>query len=64
MMLGLWAGRWLKTARSQIEKLKGLVVGGVALTLAGLILQWLHICPIVKRIWTSSYTLYSGGLVS
>ena len=29
----------------------------------GLILQWLHICPIVKRIWTSSYTLYSGGLV-
>ena len=26
-------------------------------------LQWLHISPIVKRIWTSSYTLYSGGLV-
>ena len=42
---------------------KGLVVAGVALTLAGLVLQWLHICPIVKRIWTSSYTLYSGGLV-
>ena len=27
-------------------------------------LQWLHISPIVKRIWTSSYTLYSGGLVA
>ena len=27
------------------------------------VLQWLHINPIVKRIWTSSYTLYSGGLV-
>ena len=26
-------------------------------------LQWLGLCPIVKRIWTSSYTLYSGGLV-
>jgi heparan-alpha-glucosaminide N-acetyltransferase len=63
MMLGLWAGRWLMTSRSTGEKLKGLVVGGIALTLAGLILQWLHICPIVKRIWTSSYTLYSGGLV-
>lgn len=63
MMLGLWAGAWLKTARSTSEKLKGLVAAGVALTLAGLILQWLHICPIVKRIWTSSYTLYSGGLV-
>ena len=35
----------------------------MALTLAGLVLQWLHICPIVKRIWTSSYTLYSGGLI-
>jgi predicted acyltransferase len=63
MMLGLWCGAWLKSSRSTSEKLKGLIVGGVALTLAGLVLQWLHICPIVKRIWTSSYTLYSGGLV-
>ena len=63
MMLGLWSGEWLKTPRSTVEKLKGLIVAGVALTLAGLVLQWLHICPIVKRIWTSSYTLYSGGLV-
>ena len=63
MMLGMWAGMWLKTSRGTVEKLKGLVVAGVALTLAGLILQWLHINPIIKRIWTSSYTLYSGGLV-
>jgi heparan-alpha-glucosaminide N-acetyltransferase len=63
MQLGLWAGRWLQTPRSTIEKLKGLVAGGMALTLAGLLFQWLHICPIVKRIWTSSYTLYSGGLI-
>ena len=63
MMLGLWAGRWLQSARTTLEKLKGLIIGGVALTLAGLIFQWLHINPIVKRIWTSSYTLYSGGLI-
>ena len=63
MILGVWAGRWLQTSRATIEKLKGLIAGGVALTLAGLILQWLHINPIVKRIWTSSYTLYSGGLI-
>ena len=63
MMLGLWAGRWLQTNRSTEEKLKGLVAAGVALTLGGLVFQWLHIVPIVKRIWTSSYTLYSGGLV-
>jgi predicted acyltransferase len=63
MMLGMWSGQWLKSPRSTTEKLTGLVVAGAALTLAGLLLQWLHICPIVKRIWTSSYTLYSGGLV-
>jgi predicted acyltransferase len=63
MMLGLWAGRWLMTSRSTTEKLKGLVIAGVGLTVAGLVFQWLHVNPIVKRIWTSSYTLYSGGLV-
>ena len=63
MMLGLWSGQWLMTSRSTIDKLKGLVIAGLALTFAGLVFQWLHICPIVKRIWTSSYTLYSGGLV-
>jgi predicted acyltransferase len=63
MMLGTWAGAWLKSPRTTKEKLKGLVASGVALTLAGLAFQWLHVCPIVKRIWTSSYTLYSGGLI-
>jgi predicted acyltransferase len=63
MMLGMWSGMWLKTSRSMREKLRGLLVSGVALTLAGLVLQWLHVNPIVKRIWTSSYTLYSGGLI-
>ena len=63
MILGLWCGEWLKSARGARDKLKGLVVAGVALALAGLILQWLHVVPIVKRIWTASYTLYSGGLV-
>ena len=63
MMLGTWSGAWLKSSRTQGEKLKGLVVSGVALVFAGLLLQWLQLCPIVKRIWTSSYTLYSGGLI-
>jgi predicted acyltransferase len=63
MQLGTWAGQWLQSPRSTLDKLKGLLVSGVALALAGLLLQWLHICPIVKRIWTPAYTLYSGGLV-
>jgi len=63
MILGLLTGEWLKSARSKEEKFRGMVIAGGGLVLAGLALQWAGICPIVKRIWTSSYTLYSGGLV-
>jgi heparan-alpha-glucosaminide N-acetyltransferase len=63
MVIGLWVGRWLQEKKAPTDTLRGLIVGGVALTLAGLALDWVGLCPIVKRIWTSSYTLYSGGLV-
>jgi predicted acyltransferase len=63
MILGTWAGAWLKSGATVPRKLRGLVTAGLALTFAGLLLQWLHVNPIVKRIWTSSYTLYSGGLI-
>jgi heparan-alpha-glucosaminide N-acetyltransferase len=63
MILGLLTGEWLKSTRTRTEKLRGLVIAGIGLVLGGLVLQWAGICPIVKRIWTSSYTLYSGGLV-
>jgi heparan-alpha-glucosaminide N-acetyltransferase len=63
MILGLLAGEWLKSSRSKEQKLQGLLIAGVGLLLLGLICQWAGICPIVKRIWTSSYTLYSGGWV-
>jgi len=63
MMLGLWAGEWLKSPRTGEQKFKGLLAASVALAAAGLTLDALGICPIVKRVWTPSYTLYSGGLV-
>jgi len=63
MILGLITGEWLKTDKTKEKKLLGLVIGGASLMLLGLLCQWLGICPIVKRVWTSSYTLYSGGLV-
>src|SRR3954471_4943184 len=63
MILGLLTGEWLKRDGSKEYKLRGLVIGGAGLVLLGLLCQWTGICPIVKRIWTSSYTLYSGGLV-
>jgi heparan-alpha-glucosaminide N-acetyltransferase len=63
MILGLITGEWLKSSKSKSEKLRGLAIAGVGLVLGGLMFQWAGICPIVKRVWTSSYTLYSGGLV-
>jgi predicted acyltransferase len=63
MILGLLAGEWLKGKGSKEEKLRGLVIAGAGLLLLGLVCQWAGICPIVKRVWTSSYTLYSGGWV-
>ena len=63
MILGLLAGEWLKGEKSKEQKLRGLVIAGAGLLLLGLLCQWAGICPIVKRVWTSSYTLYSGGLV-
>src|SRR5437879_6562919 len=63
MILGLLAGEWLKGKTSTEQKLRGLVIAGAGLLLLGLVCQWAGICPIVKRVWTSSYTLYSGGWV-
>ena len=63
MIIGLLAGEWLKGKESKQKKLRGLAIAGTALLLLGLVCQWAGICPIVKRVWTSSYTLYSGGWV-
>jgi predicted acyltransferase len=63
MILGLLTGEWLKSSGSKDRKLRGMAAAGFLLLLSGLALQWAGICPIVKRVWTSSYTLYSGGWV-
>ena len=63
MILGLLTGEWLKAPGSKEQKLRGLAIAGMALLFAGLAMQWAGICPIVKRVWTSSYTLYSGGWI-
>jgi predicted acyltransferase len=61
MILGLVAGRWLRESAPKIP-MKKLVVAGAAGIAAGLLLHFAGICPIVKRIWTPSWTLFSGGL--
>ncbi len=61
MILGLIAGRWLRQASPQIPFRKFLITGAACLA-GGAILHFTGICPIVKRIWTPSWTLFSGGI--
>src|SRR6266446_7369322 len=61
MILGLVAGRWLRASAPQIP-MKRLLLAGVIGIAAGLLLHFTGICPVVKRIWTPSWTLFSGGV--
>ena len=61
MLLGLAAGRWFLDSAPKIPFRKFLAAAAV-LCIAGLALHFTGICPIVKRIWTPSWTLVSGGV--
>jgi predicted acyltransferase len=60
MILGLVAGRWLREAAPDIPYRRFLIAGVIGLA-AGGVLHYTGICPVVKRIWTPSWTLFSGG---
>ncbi len=71
MILGLIAGFWLRESwlsesgprdsRTTIP-MKKLLIAGVSGIVLGLALHYSHICPVVKRIWTPSWTIFSGGI--
>jgi predicted acyltransferase len=59
LLIGILAGEWLRSNRSGPGKAGGFAVAGVALMAVGLLLD--PVLPINKRIWTSSFALFSGG---
>ena len=60
MILGLAAGQWMRSGRAALMR-RLMAAGGIGIA-AGLLLHFAGVCPIVKRIWTPSWTLFSGGL--
>ncbi len=60
MILGLVAGRWYRTYAPALPFKRFLIAGAIGIG-AGVFLHITGICPIVKRIWTPSWTLFSGG---
>jgi predicted acyltransferase len=61
MILGLIAGSWIRESHAKVPMKKFLVAGAAGIAL-GLALHYSHICPVVKRIWTPSWTIFSGGI--
>ncbi|MFO0892461.1 MAG: DUF5009 domain-containing protein [Isosphaeraceae bacterium] len=62
MILGLLAGGLLKRPARPWPRVLALVGLGLLGLGAGWGLEALGVCPVVKRIWTPSWVLYSGGL--
>lgn len=61
MVLGLLAGQKIRSDVPWRGKLQWLAIAGVTGLLLGWVLQVTGVCPVVKRIWTPAWTLYSGG---
>ncbi len=61
MLLGLLAGEGFRSSAPKIP-IKRFFVLGTFLVLTGVLLHVTGVCPIVKRIWTPAWTLFSGGI--
>ncbi|MEX2044380.1 MAG: hypothetical protein WD941_03440, partial [Opitutus sp.] len=61
MILGLVAGTVIRSTREPMAKVRWLVIAGLIGLFTGAALGWLGINPVVKRIWTPSWVLFSGG---
>jgi predicted acyltransferase len=62
MLLGLQAGNILKSAKPQREKMRLFTIAGFSLVAFGVLLHITGINPVVKRIWTPAWTIFSGGI--
>jgi len=62
MILGLLAGGILRSDRAPGARVRWLTLAGLGGVASGWLLGALSLCPVVKRIWTPSFTLWSGGV--
>jgi predicted acyltransferase len=61
-LLGLLTGQWLRSARSAKSKAVGMALFGLTGVLAGKVLNLGF--PINKKLWTSSYVIFTAGLAA
>ncbi len=61
MVLGLIAGGILRRDWTGSRKVKWFAIAGAISLGVAILIGWLGICPVVKRIWTPAWVLFSGG---
>jgi heparan-alpha-glucosaminide N-acetyltransferase len=61
MVIGLLVGGWLRGSFTVEQRVRSMLVGGVLGVATGYALHQVGMCPLVKRIWTPSWTIFSGG---
>jgi heparan-alpha-glucosaminide N-acetyltransferase len=61
MIFGLLAGELLRGPRAAGRKVLTLLIAGAIGLIIGWALDVSHVCPMVKRIWTPSWAIFSGG---
>jgi len=62
MILGLFAGKTLNSSIASRKKMRFFIITGLSLIILGILLHVSGINPIVKRIWTPAWTIFSGGI--
>lgn len=58
-LIGVWTGEWVRRQQVGSHVTKRLATAGFALAVAGA--AWAPLFPINKKLWTSSYVLFTGG---
>lgn len=61
MIFGLMTGDFIRQYQKSWAVARVLAAAGASLLLLGMALDFTGACPIVKRIWTPSFALFSGG---
>jgi predicted acyltransferase len=62
VIFGYLVGDYIQKKGKNFEMISGLIVAGVAMLVTGFC--WDMVFPINKKIWTSSYTVYTTGLAT
>lgn len=59
-LFGVLTGHWLRSTRTQMEKVGGMFFAGACAVATGW--AWHSFFPINKSLWTSSYTVFTAGM--